>query len=841
MIHIQQKPNLFFIFFVYACILSFFYTNQATPLEINTIDSATIILNNSYEKTLSIIQIAQQISLLIHNNQVKVPAHKQELLNVLQIIQGILGAILEEQVIASNLNDEEIKLVCITNIINISYEFIKLLEFLLDTKFKKMPHFDLNTLLKRNTLIEPSLSECQKKYTLLCKKISNTQTKSNYAGLSWYNITTRNFEKYILDPAFKYNIDKIGKYGSLATVFIALMLWIKSSDHLYKKIATITSSKLPQDPYSHDAIHDAYIFLMNNDLICKIMGNLQKHFGVPMSKGNGGSFDLTIESCPIQLFLENQAALKKQIIPIRDLCVLIDGCISDLGLGRIPTAMIIGSFLASEYKQLWIQEISQWIHQKKEILWNFLRGGAYTQNHVSGVWDMQPSIRFKDVVGMDEVKEQLSFVIKFIENPEQYIRVNAAPSRGYLLTGPTRTGKTYIVDAFCGEIQQMLEKNGRKDEMKFWRINSEIIGAHGLQKVLNFAKENAPIVLFIDEIDLHGLQRVTNNRMLEQFLTALGSTLDNNPRKQVILITATNKPETLDKALRQPDRLGKEIRFEYPSLKSREHFLRIHLENMGIDIAPFDLHTLAQKTSGKSFADLRSMLNNAIMKSWIQAKKLSQILLEESIDSEIRHIIFEDRKQLTEKELLIIATHLAGKALVCLLNKNRFTFDKATIKAVMPELQEELPYEELMKRDEREVQQKIKYGDIFRYVSYDTIHIGSYEEKINEIKFLIAGSIAEEIILGGTSYEYRHEDIQKAYSYAQDLAFEGLNPKLIGENEFNILSEKAYTLLSECKEWTRALITSHKEVVEKISQLLLTQKMINAHDIYSIIAEQTKK
>ncbi len=841
MTHMPQSPKSFLLLVVSVLAIPFFYVNQTSPAEINFLDPTTIILNNSYENALSIIQITQQISLLIHNNQVKVPAHKQELLNMLRTIQGVLGVILEEQIIASNIKDEETKLICSINIVNISYEFTELLEFLLDNKFKKIPQFELNSLLKRNTIIEPSLCECQKKYTLLCKKIYDIQIKTHHAGLNWYNIATRNFEKNLLDPALKYNLFKICKYGSLATFFICVVLWSQSSDHLYKKIATITSFESPENPYSHNAINDAYTFLMKNDFICQIMGNLQKHFGVPKSKGNGGSFDLTIESCPIHLFLENQAATQYQIIPLRDLCVLIDGCISDLGLGRIPTAMIIGGFLASEYKQLWIQEVSQWIHKKKEIIWNFLRGGAYTQNHVSGVWDMQPSIRFKDVVGMDEVKDQLTFVIKFIENPEQYIRVNAAPPRGYLLTGPTRTGKTYIVDAFCGEIQHMLEKNGRKDEMKFWRINSQIIGTHGLEQVLNFAKENAPIVLFIDEIDLHGLQRVTNNRMLEQFLTALGSTLDNNPRKQVILITATNKPETLDKALRQPDRLGKEIRFEYPSLENRERFLRIHLENMGIDTSSFDLHTLAQKTSGKSFADLGSMLNNAIMKSWVQGKQLSQILLEESIDSEIRHIIFEDRKQLTQKELLIIATHLSGKALVSLLTENRFTFDKATIKAVMPDLQEELPYEEFMKRDEKEIQQKIKHGDIFRYVSHDTIHIGSYEEKLNEIKFLIAGSIAEEVILGGTSYEYRHEDIQKAYTYAQDLAFEGLNPKLIGENEFNILSQKAYSLLSECKEWTREFISTHKEVIEKISQLLLTQKVVNAHDIYSILVEYTKK
>ncbi len=162
-----------------------------------------------------------------------------------------------------------------------------------------------------------------------------------------------------------------------------------------------------------------------------------------------------------------------------------------------------------------------------------------------------------------------------------------------------------------------------------------MIVSYGITNILEtIIKSNkywpsGPVVLFIDDIDELLRQRAGNNQLLSQFLTSMNTPLDSDPNKQVILIAATSKPELLYHTMKQYNCLGKEIRFEHPTFKFRKAYLERELKNMGLDICQFDLDSIAQKTEGCSFVDLRSIINGAIIRSWMRKQPFSQQLLEE--------------------------------------------------------------------------------------------------------------------------------------------------------------------------------------------------------------------
>ena len=415
--------------------------------------------------------------------------------------------------------------------------------------------------------------------------------------------------------------------------------------------------------------------------------------------------------------------------------------------------------------------------------------------------------------------------------------MNTAPERGVLLTGPTRTGKSFIVEALVGEIEDMFTAQNRRSDFKAWKVDSHIIQQYGIADILETAKSNAPIILFIDEIDLLGLQRVGNNELLSQFLTSMHTSLDSDPSKQVILIAATNKPETIDKALRQFGRLGKEIRFEYPAFRFRKIYLEREFNNMALDTSQFDLNTLAQKTEGKSFEDLRAIIRSAMILSWTRRQPLSQKLLEESLDTELRHIIMVNRKELPDFEKHILSVHFAGRALAMTLLDTHAALDKVTIKAVMTDLREEAQWEEYVQKSERDKQQKIIYGDIFTKYLHDTIYLSSQQQIVNEIKSLLAGAVAEELLLGSSGYRCHTKNTDQAYKLVESLAFEGLDPRALSKNKHRELADKTYKLFTQYKHEVKELLAENHDALIAITNALQELDTLTASEIQEIIDE----
>jgi len=492
--------------------------------------------------------------------------------------------------------------------------------------------------------------------------------------------------------------------------------------------------------------------------------------------------------------------------------------------------------LLTSYTQTWQSYISPWINKKTTLWWNNVRGGSYQEIQTPGFLSFEPDCDFSDMMGLDEVKEEFKTILDYINEPERSNQTKIVPETGWILTGPTRTGKTFSFECLCGEISAMQKRKGGST-YKFLRVEIDDLNEAGIKRVLSYAQFHAPMILFIDEIDLLQINRVSNTERLMSFLTALQATsnLKKDPSKAVIIIAATNCPETLDKALRQNGRLGKEIRFEYPTFKYRKLFLMKELAKMALDYRNFDIESLGAKTDQKSYEDLQAIIRAAMMHAWSKGVPLTQELLEASINKEIKKIIMIDRKELPEEEQRILATHFAGKALAMLLLNTHAKLDMVTTKAIMTELCEKAAWHVMSDQINKTTQEKIVHGGIFTKMFHDTIQLKTTTNIIDEIKVLVAGFIAEEILLGSCSMQCNAQDYTKAYGIIDQLTFEGIWPSQLSKKMRDELHDKAFNLLQQYRQETKALLENHRDTLAALTDELMIKLIMTDKDVQAVI------
>ena len=287
---------------------------------------------------------------------------------------------------------------------------------------------------------------------------------------------------------------------------------------------------------------------------------------------------------------------------------------------------------------------------------------------------------FQDVAGQDEAKEALSEIVDFLHNPDKYKKLGAKMPKGALLVGPPGTGKTLLAKAVAGEAN-----------VPFFSISgSEFVemfvgmGAARVRDLFKQAQEKAPCIVFIDEIDTIGKKRDSANGMggndeREQTLNQLLAEMDGfDGSKGVIILAATNRPETLDKALLRPGRFDRRIPVELPDLKGREEILKVHVKDIVVD-SDINYRTIALATSGASGAELANIVNEAALTAVRNGhSKVMQHDFDEAVDTVIAG---KERKGavISEKEKRIIAYHEIGHALVAAVSKNSAPVHKITI------------------------------------------------------------------------------------------------------------------------------------------------------------------
>jgi len=790
---------------------------------------------SSYQCIQQLDEITGILATLIHNNRVHGLSNKDVVMRAIfedrQLLMGLLQ-------IANEKLDAAAKAHCIDLFLNICDEFITHIDANIYANFKSVKGFDISSIVKKRSKKSNNRTpnEITAAITALQKRLAALREKAHTVGLTWYNKAARSLDKHFVSRWNKYHMTDVTKYGLLTSAFATyLTLHFGKDTTLFDKHQT-EWLKVDGKPST------IYKYLVS---IFGEIGHVQTADGklkkLSLNDKNETRYDMQQQqqqSSGYARLNNDEEQLKEMSVP-----GLLDFTLSQILSNHAPIAMLAGTYMIKSYTDLWSGTVSPWIETKQINAWNFLRGGSYLDVEAStGFLSFEPSSDFDDMVGLDEVKEEFSTIIKYIENPELFNLAKIAPETGWILTGPTRTGKTFSFECLCGEITKMQKAKG-ESSYKFIKVEIDDLNEAGIKRVLEYAKYNAPMIIFIDEIDLLGLNRASNSERLMSFLTAIKGTEDSkkDPSKIVILITATNSPETLDKALRQNGRLGKEIRFEYPTAKFRKEFLVKEFLRMALDPRNFDINAIVEKTYERSYEDLQAIIRTSTARAWALGVPLSQKLIEDSIRRAINKIIMIDRKDLPENEINTLATHFAGKALALSFLDTHAKLDVVTIKAVMTELYEQSAWHVMHDQMNKTVQDKIVHGGAFTKVTHDTINLKTREQLLNEVKVLIAGFVAEDILLDGCSMQCHIEDHNKAYDILDKLVFEGIYPSHLSKAMRDELRDKTYALLAQCKAEVRTLLENHRDSLEAIVSELKKSKILSDDQVKAIIDKVEKQ
>lgn len=442
---------------------------------------------------------------------------------------------------------------------------------------------------------------------------------------------------------------------------------------------------------------------------------------------------------------------------------------------------------------------------------------------------------FKDVAGQDEAKEALAEIVDFLHNPDKYAEIGAALPKGALLVGPPGTGKTLLAKAVAGEA-----------EVPFFSISgSEFVemfvgmGAAKVRDLFSQANEKAPCIVFIDEIDTIGKKRdgqMSGNDEREQTLNQLLTEMDGfDGKKGVVILGATNRPESLDPALLRPGRFDRRIPVELPDLSGREAVLRVHAEKVKL-ADDIDFNAVARATAGASGAELANIVNEAALRAVRSGRTaVDQSDLEESVEVVIAGY---QRKNavISQKEKKLIAYHEIGHALVAAMQKDSAPVHKITI---IPRTSGALGYTMQVDEDEK--------------------FLLSKEEALSNIATLTGGRSAEELVFN-TCTSGASNDIEKATKLARAMvtrygmsssfdmiALETVNNKYLGgdgalacssetaakiDEEVNNIVKKAHIRAAE-------ILSDNVGKLHELANFLLEKETITGEEFMRILDRKT--
>ena len=415
-------------------------------------------------------------------------------------------------------------------------------------------------------------------------------------------------------------------------------------------------------------------------------------------------------------------------------------------------------------------------------------------------------IRFSDVAGEDEAKENLAEIVDYLHNPGKYKEIGASMPKGILLVGPPGTGKTMLAKAVAGEANvPFFSMSGSEFVEMFVGM-----GASKVRDLFKQAKEKAPCIVFIDEIDAIGKKRdgqISGNDEREQTLNQLLTEMDGfEGNTGVIILAATNRPDSLDPALTRPGRFDRRVPVELPDLKGREEILRVHAKKIKI-ADNVDFNKIARMASGASGAELANIVNEAALRAVRDGRNYAtQSDMEESIEVVIAG--YQKKNAiLTTKEKMIVAYHEIGHALVAAKQTNSAPVQKITI---IPRTSGALGYT-----------MQVEEGNHY---------LMSKEEIENKIATLTGGRAAEEVIFG-TITTGASNDIEQAtrlaramitrYGMSRDfdmVALETVNNQYLGGDSSLACSAQTQTQVDQ------QVVATVKKQHEKAMQILLENR-----------------
>ena len=442
------------------------------------------------------------------------------------------------------------------------------------------------------------------------------------------------------------------------------------------------------------------------------------------------------------------------------------------------------------------------------------------------------SVTFADVAGCDEEKEELVEIIDFLKNPRKYSEIGARIPKGVLLFGNPGTGKTLLAKAVAGEANVPFFSISGSDFVEMFVG----VGASRVRDMFKTAKENAPCIIFIDEIDAVGRQRGAGmggghderEQTLNQLLVEMDGFTSN---LGIIVMAATNRPDVLDPALLRPGRFDRQITIGLPDVTGREAILKVHARNKHLD-SNVKLDEIAQRTPGFSGADIENLLNEAAL---LAARANRKVITTPDIDEAIDRVIMgpaKKSKKYTEKEKRLVAYHEAGHAVIGLKLKNASVVQKVTI---IPRGQAGgynlmMPKEETYTRTKSELLENITGklgGRVAEELVFGDVTTGAYGD------FQDATRTARAMVteygmssLGPVQYEHSGGSVFLGRDYLKERNF--------SDQVALEIDKEVRKIIEECYETAKKVISENRDLLDNITHYLLKLETLNKSDIDEI-------
>ena len=461
-------------------------------------------------------------------------------------------------------------------------------------------------------------------------------------------------------------------------------------------------------------------------------------------------------------------------------------------------------------------------------------GGAFDFAKSTAKLSKGKSVTFKDVAGCDEEKEEMVEIVDFLKNPRKYNEIGARVPKGVILVGPPGTGKTLLAKAVAGEAGVPFFSISGSDFVEMFVG----VGASRVRDMFKTAKENAPCIIFIDEIDAVGRQRGAGlgggHDEREQTLNQLLVEMDGfNGNTGIIIMAATNRPDVLDPALLRPGRFDRQITISNPDVRGREAILAVHARNKHLS-PDVRLGDVAQRTPGFSGADLENLLNEAAL---LAARDNRKVITPRDIDEATDRVMMgpaKKSKKYTEKERKLVAYHEAGHAVIGIKLENASQVQKITI---VPRGQAG-GYNLMMPKEETYFHTKTQMletitgflgGRVAEELVFNEVSTGASND------FQNATNIARSMVtqygmseLGPVQYEQQGGSVFLGRDYLKEKNFSDQVALEIDREQRRIIEE--------CYERAKDVISSNMELLTNIAEYLLKGETINKRDIDEIVA-----
>ncbi|MDR1990215.1 MAG: ATP-dependent zinc metalloprotease FtsH [Acidobacteriaceae bacterium] len=495
----------------------------------------------------------------------------------------------------------------------------------------------------------------------------------------------------------------------------------------------------------------------------------------------------------------------------------------------------------------WLSELLGWLIPLLFFvgIWAFFfrrmngaEGGimSFARSKAKAYAEDEVKVRFTDVAGVDEAREELKEIVEFLKNPKKYTNLGGRIPKGVLLVGPPGTGKTLLARAVAGEAHvPFFSLSGSEFVEMFVGV-----GAARIRDLFQQAEAKAPCIVFIDELDALGKARVQSpvgsHEEREQTLNQLLAEMDGfDSRKGVIIMGATNRPEVLDPALLRPGRFDRQVLVDKPDIKGREEILRIHMKS--VKVSPdVELHVIAARTAGFAGADLANLVNEAAL----LAARLDKTAVDRyDFDLAIDRLIagLEKKRVMSVKEREIVAYHETGHAIVATVLPNLDPVHKISI-----------------------VQRGFGALGYTMQLPTEDRYLMTRKDLLSQMAVLLAGRTAEEIALGEISTGAQN-DLQRATDIARAMVTEfGMSEEmgavnydgakrprfldipfpqergLYGEETAQKIDAEIKRLLTEAHESARNLLRGNRDKLESITRRLLEIDVMEGDELRQLLA-----